>query len=73
MANYNKNIFVGVGQFCAPFLTYPQYLSLDCLPILAGDFDCKGGSEAINFSHFIGAVYGMEKMMGMFWSTHVSA
>lgn len=23
-----------------------------------------GGSEAINFSHFIGAVYGMERMMG---------
>eukprot|EP00941_MAST-03F_sp_MAST-3F-sp1_P003459 g3459.t1 len=36
MANYNKNIFVGVG-----------------------------GSEAINFSHFIGAVYGMERMMGV--------
>jgi len=35
MANYNKNIFVGVG-----------------------------GAEAINFSHFIGAVYGMERMMG---------
>jgi len=35
MANYNKNIFVGVG-----------------------------GAEAINFSHFIGAVYGMENMMG---------
>ena len=35
MANYNKNLFVGVG-----------------------------GVEAINLSHFIGAVYGMEKMMG---------
>ena len=35
MANYNKNMFVGVG-----------------------------GSDAINFSHFIGAVYGMERMMG---------
>lgn len=35
MANFNKNIFVGVG-----------------------------GLEAINLSHFIGAVYGMEKMMG---------
>ena len=35
MANYNKNLFVGVG-----------------------------GSDAINFSHFIGAVYGMERMMG---------
>jgi len=35
MANYNKNMFVGVG-----------------------------GAEAINFSHFIGAVYGMERMMG---------
>ena len=35
MANYNKNLFVGVG-----------------------------GSQAINFSHFIGAVYGMERMMG---------
>jgi nickel-dependent lactate racemase len=23
-----------------------------------------GGSEAINFSHFVGAVYGMERMMG---------
>ena len=23
-----------------------------------------GGSEGINFSHFIGAVYGMERMMG---------
>jgi len=35
MANFNKNLFVGVG-----------------------------GVEAINLSHFIGAVYGMEKMMG---------
>jgi nickel-dependent lactate racemase len=35
MANYNKNLFVGVG-----------------------------GADAINFSHFIGAVYGMERMMG---------
>lgn len=35
MANYNKNLFVGVG-----------------------------GVEAINLSHFIGAVYGMENMMG---------
>ena len=35
MANFNKNIFVGVG-----------------------------GLEAINLSHFIGAVYGMENMMG---------
>mmetsp|Transcript_1052 Transcript_1052/g.1698 ORF Transcript_1052/g.1698 Transcript_1052/m.1698 type:complete len:485 (-) Transcript_1052:797-2251(-) len=35
MANYNKNLFVGVG-----------------------------GSQAIHFSHFIGAVYGMERMMG---------
>ncbi|OEU14224.1 hypothetical protein FRACYDRAFT_209324 [Fragilariopsis cylindrus CCMP1102] len=35
MANYNKNLFVGVG-----------------------------GLEAINLSHFIGAVYGMENMMG---------
>jgi hypothetical protein len=35
MANYNKNVFIGVG-----------------------------GTEAINLSHFIGAVHGMEKMMG---------
>lgn len=35
MANFNKNLFVGVG-----------------------------GVEAINLSHFIGAVHGMEKMMG---------
>jgi len=35
MANYNKNIFVGVG-----------------------------GAEGINKSHFLGAVYGMERMMG---------
>ena len=35
MANYNKNIFVGVG-----------------------------GSEGINKSHFIGATYGMERIMG---------
>jgi len=35
MANYNKNLFVGVG-----------------------------GVEAINLSHFIGAVHGMENMMG---------
>ncbi|OPZ30794.1 MAG: hypothetical protein BWZ00_00803 [Bacteroidetes bacterium ADurb.BinA174] len=35
MANYNKNIFVGVG-----------------------------GAEAINKSHYVGAVYGMEQMMG---------
>lgn len=35
MANYNKNIFVGVG-----------------------------GVEAINLSHFIGAIHGMEKLMG---------
>lgn len=35
MANFNKNLFVGVG-----------------------------GVEAINMSHFIGAVYGMENMMG---------
>lgn len=35
MANFNKNLFVGVG-----------------------------GVDAINLSHFIGAVYGMEKMMG---------
>ena len=35
MANFNKNLFVGVG-----------------------------GLEAINLSHFIGAVYGMENMMG---------
>lgn len=34
-ANYNKNLFVGVG-----------------------------GPEAINLSHFIGAVYGLERMMG---------
>jgi hypothetical protein len=36
MANYNKNIFIGIG-----------------------------GSDAINLSHFIGAVYGMERMMGV--------
>lgn len=35
MANFNKNLFVGVG-----------------------------GVEAINLSHFIGAVHGMEKIMG---------
>jgi nickel-dependent lactate racemase len=35
MANFNKNLFVGVG-----------------------------GVEAINLSHFIGAVHGMESMMG---------
>ncbi len=35
MANYNKNILVGIG-----------------------------GSEGINKSHYIGAVYGMERMMG---------
>ncbi|MBN2236737.1 MAG: DUF2088 domain-containing protein [Bacteroidales bacterium] len=35
MANYNKNIFIGVG-----------------------------GSDGINKSHFLGAAYGMEKMMG---------
>mmetsp|Transcript_22974 Transcript_22974/g.54504 ORF Transcript_22974/g.54504 Transcript_22974/m.54504 type:complete len:533 (-) Transcript_22974:1544-3142(-) len=35
MANFNKNLFVGVG-----------------------------GLDAINLSHFIGAVYGMENMMG---------
>ncbi|MDR3250075.1 MAG: lactate racemase domain-containing protein [Tannerella sp.] len=35
MANYNKNVFVGVG-----------------------------GSECINKSHFIGAAYGMERIMG---------
>jgi nickel-dependent lactate racemase len=35
MANYNKNILVGVG-----------------------------GAEAINKSHYLGAVYGMERMMG---------
>jgi nickel-dependent lactate racemase len=35
MANYNKNIFVGVG-----------------------------GPECINKSHFIGAAYGMERIMG---------
>jgi hypothetical protein len=35
MANFNKNLFVGVG-----------------------------GVEAINLSHFIGAIHGMERMMG---------
>ncbi|KPK85988.1 MAG: D-mannonate epimerase [Bacteroides sp. SM23_62_1] len=35
MANYNKNIFIGIG-----------------------------GKESINKSHFLGAVYGMERMMG---------
>jgi len=35
MANYNKNIFVGIG-----------------------------GREGINKSHFLGAVYGMERIMG---------
>lgn len=35
MANYNKNIFVGVG-----------------------------GSKGINLSHYIGATYGMERIMG---------
>jgi len=35
MANYTKNLFVGIG-----------------------------GAEGINESHFIGAAYGMEKMMG---------
>ena len=35
MANYNKNIFVGIG-----------------------------GAECINKSHFIGAAYGMERIMG---------
>jgi len=35
MANFNKNLFVGVG-----------------------------GVDAINLSHFIGAVHGMEKLMG---------
>ncbi len=35
MANYNKNLFVGIG-----------------------------GSDGINQSHFIGASYGMERMMG---------
>mmetsp|Transcript_39908 Transcript_39908/g.86025 ORF Transcript_39908/g.86025 Transcript_39908/m.86025 type:complete len:550 (-) Transcript_39908:1029-2678(-) len=35
MANFNKNLFVGVG-----------------------------GVEAINLSHFVGAVHGMEKLMG---------
>lgn len=36
MANYNKNLFVGVG-----------------------------GASGINESHFIGAVYGMERIMGV--------
>lgn len=36
MANYNKNVLIGVG-----------------------------GADAINLSHFIGAVYGMERMMGV--------
>ncbi len=35
MANYTKNIFVGIG-----------------------------GSEGINKSHFLGASYGMERIMG---------
>ena len=35
MANYNKNIFIGIG-----------------------------GAEAINKSHFLGAAYGMENIMG---------
>lgn len=35
MANFNKNMFIGVG-----------------------------GKEAIDYSHFIGAAYGMERMMG---------
>jgi nickel-dependent lactate racemase len=35
MANYNKNIFIGIG-----------------------------GSEGINKSHFLGAAYGMERIMG---------
>ncbi|MCW5977057.1 MAG: DUF2088 domain-containing protein [Bryobacteraceae bacterium] len=35
MANYNKNIFIGVG-----------------------------GAEGINRSHYLGAVYGMERIMG---------
>jgi len=39
MANYTKNIFVGVG-----------------------------GSDFINKSHFIGATYGMERIMGRAWS-----
>ena len=30
-----------------------------------GDCGFTGGAEAINFSHFIGAVYGMENMMGL--------
>ena len=36
MANYNKNLLIGIG-----------------------------GADAINLSHFIGAVYGMERMMGI--------
>mmetsp|Transcript_28993 Transcript_28993/g.92705 ORF Transcript_28993/g.92705 Transcript_28993/m.92705 type:complete len:106 (-) Transcript_28993:59-376(-) len=39
MANYNKNMFVGVG-----------------------------GAAAIHLSHHIGAVYGMERMMGIAWN-----
>ncbi|MCQ2144030.1 MAG: lactate racemase domain-containing protein [Bacteroidales bacterium] len=39
MANYTKNIFVGVG-----------------------------GSAGINRSHFLGACYGMERIMGHSWS-----
>ena len=35
MANYNKNILIGVG-----------------------------GKDAIDYSHFVGAAYGMERMMG---------
>src|SRR5262249_4272683 len=35
MANFNKNIFIGVG-----------------------------GADAINKSHYLGAVYGMERLMG---------
>ena len=37
MANFNKNMFIGIG-----------------------------GLDAINLSHFIGAVYGMENMMVSF-------
>ena len=77
MANYTKNLFVGtVSQSASPHAyRVPRgtkscgisrrvgFRACDC----AGYGECcvgQGGKAAIDLSHFIGAVYGMENMMG---------
>lgn len=65
MANFNKNLFVGVGGVEAINLsrTWTLYIFIFQLLVEITFLLCRNSSSQF-FADFIGAVHGMEKMMG---------